>query len=195
MLHNLTITAGQTVEFFEPGDFFRVMEADNPLTVIFYSAGKEVARADGVLEGYAERFRGGQFDRVWVSSATTQVLQLVTRLGNDVAYDKAPTGATTVTNTVTVVVEPDPVAQAQRTVTNASAQMIAANATRRYLFVQNNDATGVIYLNVAGAAATVANGIRILPGESFEMANPAPSAAIFAIGSIASNANVISVEG
>lgn len=84
---------------------------------------------------------------------------------------------------------------AQRTVTNASATMIAANAARRYLLIQNNDATGNIFVRLDGGIATAATGIKIPPGGYYENFAPAPTGAIVAIGDIASNANVVTVEG
>lgn len=80
------------------------------------------------------------------------------------------------------------------TVTNASAQLLAANAARQYLLVQNKDTAGSIYLNF-GAAATVANGVAIGPGGVYELTGIASTQAINAIGSIASNANIVTVEG
>lgn len=86
------------------------------------------------------------------------------------------------------------VTSAAANVTNASGNLLAANATRQYLFVQNNDSTGIVYLNLAGAVATAANSIKLMPGESFEPPY-APVGVITAIGSIAANGNVIVVEG
>lgn len=80
------------------------------------------------------------------------------------------------------------------TVTNASASLIAANAARQYLLIQNKDLTGNIYINF-GSAATVANGIKIAAGSSYEMNSTQSSGAVFAIGDIASNANIVYVQG
>lgn len=86
--------------------------------------------------------------------------------------------------------------QAAFTVTSVNQQMLAANANRRYLLVQNNDSTGIVYLNIAGStAATAASGIRLLPGESLEIQGFCPSGSINCIGSIGSNPNVIVLEG
>lgn len=189
MLQNITINAGQTLEFFEPGDFFRVLDAAAPLDLIFYRNGAEVGRADQVGEGYAERFRGEGFDRYRITSATTQAIQFVGRLGNDVFYDKPPTGE------VTLAGQQGAFTSAQKTVTSSSGQLLAAKSNRRYLLVQNNDATGIVYVNLAGAAATSTNSVRLLPGESLELQGYMPSGAITAIGNIASNTNVVAVEG
>lgn len=80
-----------------------------------------------------------------------------------------------------------------KTVTNASAQALAANTARQYLLIQNKDNAGTVYLNF-GAAATVANGIRIPPGANYELNGVVSTQAIFMIGDIANNVNVLTVE-
>lgn len=185
---NTTIGAGATLEFFEDCDFFRVMDAPDPLTIRFYRKGAEVARAEAVAEGYAEKFEA-PFDRVQIQSATAQTVHVVGRLGNVVQYDKAPTGGVVLNG------EQGAFTQTQATVTNASGQLFAANASRRYLLVQNNDASGDVYVTLDGTEATTAKGIKIAAGGSLELAGFCPSGAVFAIGSVASNANVVAVEG
>ncbi len=189
MLIQTTIAAGERKEYYDPGDFFRLLAATNPVTVTFYRNGAEVAEAEGVGEGYAEKFRVDGFDRFAIESATTQTLKFVARLGNDVAYDTPPNGDVTITNVNGAFT------QSQKTVTNASGQLLAANAQRRYLLIQNNDASGDIFVNLTGAAATTGNGIKIAAGGSYECQGFAPTAAITAIGSIASNGNVVALEG
>lgn len=85
--------------------------------------------------------------------------------------------------------------QAQKTVTNASAVLLAANTARRFLLVQNKDASGDIYVTLDGSAATTANGIKVAAGGSIELQGYVPTGALYAIGSIASNANIVAVEG
>jgi hypothetical protein len=84
---------------------------------------------------------------------------------------------------------------AQKTVTNASAQLLAGNTNRAYLLIQNNDAAGIVYIGFGAAAVTAANGIKLAPGASYELNSNITTSEIKAIGSIASNANVITVEG
>ncbi len=82
---------------------------------------------------------------------------------------------------------------AQVTVTNTSAQILAADANRQYLLIQNNDPVGNIFISF-GAAATLTTGVMIRPGGFYELNNVCDVQAIFAIGDIASNTNVIVVS-
>ena len=86
-------------------------------------------------------------------------------------------------------------AQPPPAVTNASGQVAAANAARRTLLVQNNHATGNIFITLDGSAATLGNGIKISPGSLILLDVFCPSGAVNAIGDIANNAAVIVVEG
>ncbi len=83
--------------------------------------------------------------------------------------------------------------QTSVTVTNASSVIAAADTFGRNVFVQNNDATGIVYLNLSGTA--VADGTMItLAAGGDSITIPNITNAIEAIGSIASNANVVVIE-
>jgi hypothetical protein len=92
MSRTIVLQAGAPQEFFEVSNFFRILAATSPFTVQFYNAGRLLAEAVDVMEGYAERFDIGTFDRVRLVSPLTQTVQFVQRLGNTVSYDKAPVG-------------------------------------------------------------------------------------------------------
>lgn len=85
--------------------------------------------------------------------------------------------------------------QQLRTVTNASGQLLAANASREYLLIQNNDATGWITVTFGAAAAVLGAGVRIAAGGFWEWDSVAPVDAVQAIGSAASNPNIVVLEG
>lgn len=110
-------------------------------------------------------------------------------------------GSVSVSNSPTVSVSNIPavsgasVSHSQKTVTNASGQHVAGNATRRYLLIQNNDATGNIWVRIDGTAATTATGVKIPPGGSWEITGWLSENPVTMIGDIASNANVVVVEG
>lgn len=82
----------------------------------------------------------------------------------------------------------------QKTVTNTSSQLASAKADRQYLLIQNKDASGSIYV-VFGGAANLNDGLRIGPGGFWEWDSTVSTQAIFAIGDVASNANIVLIQG
>ena len=88
-----------------------------------------------------------------------------------------------------------PLNQIQRsvTVTSSAANISEENLAGRYVLIQNNDAAGVVYLNLSGTATASTTMFRLNPTDSLELFNITNS--ISAIGSIASNANVAITEG
>lgn len=180
---NETIQAGGFLELTEQADFFRILAAGSALTVTFYSGGREVAKAENVGAGYSEKFVSA-FDKIVLRSAVNNAVSIVTRLGNQVTYDQPPNGAVN-----------GSFSQEQKTVTNASAQLIGANTARRYLLIQNKDAGGDIFITLDGSTATEAGGVLVEAGASYELAGFVPTGQINAIGSTASNPNVLVIEG
>jgi len=117
------------------------------------------------------------------------------KIGEGKFSGKNIAGSVTVSNFPAEVVPNGAFTNTQKTVTNASGVLVAANAARRYLMIQNNDAAGIIYVTLDGTAATTAKGVKISAGGSYELQGFVPSGEIRAIGSIASNANCVVVEG
>lgn len=185
------LAAGATVKFSDLGNFIRILDAAEPITVRAYRNGQVVTDAPGVTGGYAEQFEiDNPFHEVEFYSATAQTVQIAIRLGQLVYYDQAPTGTA---NIVAQVPTRATGANTQKTVTNASAEIVATNASRNYLLIQNKDSAGNIYLNF-GAAATVANGLKIAAGGSYELNSNMLTAAIYSIGDIVINANIVVIE-
>ena len=186
-----TLAAGATLEVVMTGDFFRLIAATAGVDVRYYRNGSEVASAEGMEAGYAERVAGGFTGiRLTNPGAGANAVKIVMRQGGDVSYDRSA-------GTVTVdVLAPSRFvgANAQKTVANVAAELVAANTARSYLLIQNNDSAGIVYVNFGGVA-TAANGVKIAPGGSYELNCNVPTAAVSAIGSIASNVNVVVVEG
>ena len=63
------------------------------------------------------------------------------------------------------------ITQNRVSLTNVNQQILAANTNRKYLLIQNNDAVAVMRVNLAGVAATAAQGFRIAAGDSMELNN------------------------
>ncbi len=123
-------------------------------------------------------------------SGATNTVRLVV---SDAAFINSPQVSTSiVANRTTVSAS---FANAQKTVTNASALLVASNAARQYLLIQNKDPTGSIFVSFGTGFATTANGLRIGPGGSWEWDSTVSSQSLNAVGDIASNANVVIVEG
>jgi len=93
----IILTAGQTVKYYEVGNFVRVLDAPAPITVRTYKNGTVLTDAPNVKTGYAEMY-DDIFEVVEFYSATAQTIQIVIRNGSQVYYDPAPTGAVSITN-------------------------------------------------------------------------------------------------
>lgn len=158
-----TLSAGVGVNYTEESDFFRLLGAPtDDITVIFYKAGREEARAENIGAGYAETVPGG-FDRVRITSTGGGVVKFVTRKGSEVRYDTPPNGLVTVTNNNGAM------SRLSASVgSGAVTTLAAANAARRYVLVQNNDAAIYLRLRVDGTDPTTAAGLRIPPGGAWE---------------------------
>ncbi len=182
MLKTQAFAAGETKEFKESADFFRILSAGGPVDVTFIRNGALLDVAEGVSPGYAERWEQ-PFDAVMIRSASAQNVQFVMRRGAIAQYDiqslifPAKTGAMT---------------QVVQAIGVASAIISAANANRKYFAIHNTSAN-TVYINLSGAACTVANGIAIQPGQFFSLVDFLPAGDITAIATVASN--VIEIEG
>lgn len=183
------IGAGETWRLGVPGSYFRLLGLAGPVDVQFLRHGTVVFTAGQVLDGFWSKPAGG-FDEVMITSASAQTVSLGITTG-DAGYDRAA-GSVSVTNQTPVN---GAYVNAQNTVTNASGLLLSANANRRALIVQNKDAIGDIYLTLDGTAATTANGVKVPAGGSLILDVYAPTGAVYAIGSIASNANIVTVAG
>lgn len=83
---------------------------------------------------------------------------------------------------------------AQTTVLTTASTLAAANATRKFLMIQNNGATD-IYV-AFGATATIVNGFKVAAsGGSLTLDNSVATAAISVIGVTATNPSVVWMEG
>lgn len=191
MTVSVTLSANQRLSVQEKADFFRLMEAELPVSVVFYRNGQKFAEADNVRSGYAEDFAGTHFDKVEiVNGATPNDVQYVMRLGSRVEYDVPPIGQVDIVNTGGAFTQAEPA------VTNAAGgvTVLAANPIRRYLLVQNNDALANLRVTLDGTAPTAAHGIKLLPGGALELTNYSPTGQVRVIADQATAAVTV-VEG
>lgn len=198
--YSITLTAGGVYRQLVSGQYFKITSATGTVSVK-----SERARLDSLSVG--QGMESTPFD--WLEFTDTS------GAGNTVKFVVADNGFldgstgnvgilgtanVNVVNTpnVSVTASVQPISgafsHAQITVTTSSSQILAANASRKYFLIQNNDATGVIFLTF-GVSALLTTGIRIAPGGVYEMSDVQTSQTINVIGDIASNTNVIYAAG
>lgn len=180
-IYSITIGASQSHRLLVQGEYFKLMSVTGPVTVQ-----SDFGRLDSLTTGQGLEKTPFSYLLLTDTSGGSNTVQIL--VGDENFIDA-------VTGSVSIAGRNGTLTQSQRTVTNVNATLLVAKADRKYLLIQNNDATGIIYVTVDGTAATTAKGIRILPNESFEMDSFCSVGIIGAIGSIASNANVVTVEG
>lgn len=173
------------------GHYFELQATVNPVDVRLFAAdGRVLADERGQVAGFVHDRRGGEgFTRVEI---TTSALESVKFYFSD-GYSGTKSVAATVSSTVYPAGNNH--VQAAATVTNASGALLAANANRRYLMIQNQDPAGSIYVRTDGGGAATATAACVLigPGQAWEPAVP-PLGALTAIGDFSSNANIMVIE-
>ena len=182
--YTVTIAANSVHRHPSGGRYFKIIKATGSLNLR-----TERYRLNALVAG--QGMENVQFDYIEITDVSG-ASNTVTFVIGDTGFLDGISGVMQVTSTVPV--QSGSFANAQKTVTNASAQLLAGNTARKYLLIQNNDAVGSIFVSF-GAAATLANGVKIAPGGAFEMADAQSTQELFAIGSIASNSNIVMVEG
>lgn len=74
------------------------------------------------------------------------------------------------------------------TVTASASDIIDGDLSGQDIFIQNNDSTGIVYINFTEDATASSTDVVLKPGEALSIEGVTNS--VSAIGSIASNANV-----
>lgn len=183
-----TVGAGAELKQHTRAQFMRVLEGGG-LDISILKGGAIVGQASGVDSGFYIK-AGEVFDEVRIYSAVAQVVKFT--LGN---AEVGSADAVSVSGDVSVVLPVVPFVQTAQAITAASAQLLAANASRKFLMIQNRDTAVNAYLNLSGDAATVAAGIKLAPGASLVLDVCCPNEAIFLIGDAAGTVDLVAVEG
>lgn len=184
-IYEFDIAANATFILKVAGEYFKIMGATAPVDVR-----AEWGKLAGLISGQGLENTPFSYLELTNTSGSANTVRVL--VGDRNFVDGMAGSISVSANTVARV---SGLASSSKTVTSASAQLLAANAGRSYLLIQNNHASGAIFINF-GAAATLAGCIKIIPGGAFELgAGLSCTDAVHAIGDIASNASVVAVEG
>lgn len=189
----MNIKAGQTEEFPLRGDGLRLVSASVP---IYFKS------IEGDLDFYLEQgeqalFETKIFNRMQVFHNDGADQQIIITVSEGSKFNGAKiNGSVTVSNFPVQAVN-GAFAQGRVSLTNVNQAIIAANANRRSLLIQNNDASAVMRVKIDGAAATVSQGFRIAAGDSLDLTGYLSTGAVNAIMETATAAagNVEFAEG
>jgi hypothetical protein len=177
-----TLAANASINLPVTGDYFKIMSATGLVCVK-----SDFGALDDLIAGQGLENTPFRFLTIVNKTASANTVRIFV---GDENFIDGMSGAIAVTSTAMPTAGTH--ANTQATVTNVAAQLEAANTARKYLMVQNNHATGILYLGFA-AGVTAANGIKVVPGGFYEPAC-VPTGAIHAIGDIASNASIVIVK-
>ena len=188
--YTIVIPNGVTFELAARGNYVRVKTAPVDLVIINPDANGD----ERVEASQGDDFEFSTFERLSIShsAGTAQTFKIV--ISRDKKSNSTPvSGATAVSSLPATAVA---FSQVSFNVTNASQQLRAAKADRRYLLVQNNDASAVLRVSI-GTAATATVGVRVPPGAALEIENYVPNGIIYAMmeTATAATSNVIVWEG
>lgn len=182
---NIPIEAGELKTYALAGQYIEVLRATGAVDLILYGPSGAVESARG---GESGTWMKEAFTSFTLQSSITQTIRILVT-GRE-GGSRRSAGEVAVTNVNSAFT------QASVNVTNAAGgvQLLAANAARRYLLVQNRDAVNSLYVTLDGQAPTAALGILLEPGGALELNGFACTGAVRALASGATAAAVV-VEG
>lgn len=178
-LYDFTLSAGATVALLVEGEYFRIQEATGAVDVTVEGSGT----LPGLLVG--QGLKETPYKRLLIRDASGAANVGKILIASKEFIDNRTYGVTTISGTPSVVINNvnGSFSQNVGSIGTASAQLVAASASRRYVLIQNQSADVDLYVTLDGAAATVARGLKIPAGGSYEIANFCPTTAIYGITS------------
>jgi len=159
-LYSINVATGQAFDLAAYGDYVLVRSSAVDLIIENTESGEKIEVSQG------DDFQFDLFSslRISHSSGSDQPVKLVISTGK-----KA--GSAKVGGSVSVSTFPannGAATQNRVSLTNVNQQILAANAGRKYLLIQNNDTSAVMRVRIDGVAATAAEGFKIPAGGTFE---------------------------
>jgi len=151
-----------------PGNYLTILQCNLAVNVRLYKNG--LLLPDGESRGFLAGLEVGPlakgldgsaaFDYIEIDVAGADTVKI--GVGDGSARYNRSQGSVTVTNTAGAFVD------SQKSVTNADQVLLAANANRRYLMIQNNSVQ-VLRVTMDGSVATETKGKRIQSGQFLEL--------------------------
>ena len=189
--YTIKIGVGEVYELAVVGDYVRIKTATVAVTIESPENNEqaELEQGDDISITAFSRLR------IWHSSTAEQTVIIYIGKGTRAGSSKIGGSVSVSGGSISVSNISGAFVNSAKTVTNVSAQLLAGNAARRFVMIQNKDPAGNIWVTLDGSAATSANGVKLAPGASLILDVYAPIGEIMAIGDIASNANIVTVEG
>jgi hypothetical protein len=176
-IYTNTIAAGESWPLIVAGDFFKLLQVTAAVNV----------RGDTVdLEGITagQGMEHTPFTRLMITNPGGASCFVKIVIGDENFLDASLGGSVSIGTNVMPSGSHVPTAPA---VTGASSQALAANANRRYLFMQNQHGSGNVWVRADGGVATqTAAAVKIGPGGFWEPAQ-VPTGQINIIGDVAHN--------
>jgi hypothetical protein len=169
------------------GRYFRLLSCVNAVDIVFFMRGQKIGEALGFDAGLAAD--GLDFDRIELTTAGEENVKFIIS-NSPIRYDRL-SGDVQVTNTA------GPYTNSRATVLSSGVTLLlAADANRRYVLVQNNDAAVALRVTMDGVDPTTAQGVRVPAGGSYECPPGfAPTGAIKAIAESGAGCAVEVVKG
>lgn len=178
-----TIAAGASLRVERFANFFLLAETDAPVSVALYRNGTEFLSVEKTKAG--DKFRSN--DGMTAAKITNpnaspvEVVFFMAQGDTDVQVGDANSRRGALTTTA-------------HEVTNADAELVAADAKLKTVEIQNNHATAAIYLATGSGPVTTTNGVKVGAGDCYTYPI-APTNGVRAIGDVASNTQIIVVKG
>ena len=190
MLITVAIAAGETREFREECDYFRILSSSGPsVDVVFIRDGAVLSDAAGISPGYSEEWNR-PINAIRITAGATQTIKFVMRIGSKVSYDVPPGGTLVFPGTQGAYVSTAP------PIAIISTSIAEKKNGRKKIEIQNNDPATTIWVNFSGLDAVAAPpSVKIGPGGSYSESQYPPTGKIFAIAVATANPLVTVIEG
>ncbi len=192
--HTIIVPPGEAGFVLAVGDYVRIKSASVPVKILSEESNEYVELDQG------DAVKLTKFSRLRITHGDVAEQTFVLMVGNGTYADSSKVGGSVVVSSVASVVKVDTEAKVfahtvPAAVTPVAAQIIGVLAGRKFLMIQNKDAVGTIWFRFGSSVVTASNGVRLGPGETIVIDGVCTEQAIGAFGDIASNTNVLVVQG